>query len=175
MANSLLLELKKRLRGKVVIVGIGNTLRGDDGAGPELIKQLKNSKLSTLNSKLSLMDVGEVPENYLGKIAEHKPDTIMLVDAVDFGSPPGSVRIIEQDTLKEEGCSTHNASIKLTMEYLRTKTKSLVFLLGIQPMKNLQMASGLSEPVRQAIKRIERFFNEHIFPGDSSLESARKL
>ena len=157
MANSLLLELKKRLRGKVVIVGIGNTLRGDDGAGPELIKQLKNSKLSTLSSKLSLIDVGEVPENYLGKIAEHKPDTIILVDAVDFGSPPGSVRIIEQDTLKGESFSTHNASIKLTMKYLRTKTKSLVFLLGIQPMKNLQIGSGLSEPVKQAIRRIEEF------------------
>jgi len=157
MVNRPLLELKKRLRGKVVIVGIGNTLRGDDGAGPELIKQLKNSKLSTLSSKLSLIDVGEVPENYLGKIAEHKPDTIILVDAVDFGSPPGSVRIIEQDTLKEESFSTHNASIKLTMKYLRTKTKSLVFLLGIQPMKNLQIGSGLSEPVKQAIRRIEEF------------------
>jgi len=57
MANRLLLELKKRLGGRVVIVGIGNVLRGDDGAGPELIEQLKNSKLSTLKSKLSLIDV----------------------------------------------------------------------------------------------------------------------
>lgn len=157
MANRLLLELKKRLRGKVVIVGIGNTLRGDDGAGPELIKQLKNSKLSTLRSKLSLISVGEVPENYLGKIAEHNPDTIMLVDAVDFGSPPGSVRIVEQDALKEEGFSTHNASMKLTIKYLSRRTKSLVFLLGIQPMENLQMGSELSEPVKEAIRRIEGF------------------
>ncbi len=157
MTNRPLLELKKRLRGKVVIVGIGNTLRGDDGAGPELIKQLKNSKLSTLNSKLSLISVGEVPENYLGKIAEHKPDTIMLVDAVDFDSPPGSVRVIDQDTLKEESFFTHNASIKLTISYLRKKTKGLVFLLGIQPTKNLQMGSELSEPVKQAIRRIEQF------------------
>ena len=157
MANKLLLELKKRLRGKVVIVGIGNVLRGDDGVGPELIEQLKNSKLSTLKSKLSLIDVSEVPENYLGKIAEHKPDTIMLVDAVDFGSPPGSVRIIEQEALKEESLSTHSTSIKLTMKYLRTKTKSVVFLLGIQPTRNFQMGSRLSEPVKQAIRRIEEF------------------
>lgn len=158
MANSLLLKLKKRLRGKVVIVGIGNTLRGDDGAGPELIEQLKkNSKLSTLKSKLSLIEVGEIPENYLGKITEHKPDTIMLVDVVDFGSPPGSVRIIEPDALKEDGFSTHNASIKLIIKYLRTKTKTVVFLLGIQPTKNFETGSGLSEPVKQAIRRIEKF------------------
>jgi len=157
MANRLLLELKKRLGGKVVIVGIGNVLRGDDGAGPELIEQLKNSKLSTLKSKLSLIDVGEVPENYLGKITEHKPDTVMLVDAVDFGGSPGSVRIIEQDVLKEEGFSTHNASIKLIMKYLSTKTKSIAFLLGIQPAKNFQTGKTLSEPVKQAIRQIEKF------------------
>ncbi len=157
MANRPLLELKKRLRGKVVIVGIGNTLRGDDGAGPKLIEQLKNSQLLTLSSKLSLISVGEVPENYLAKIAEHKPDTIMLVDAVDFGSEPGSVRLIEQDTLKEESFFSHNASIKLIISYLRKTTKGLVLLLGIQPTKNLQMGSGLSEPVKQAIRRIEEF------------------
>ncbi len=157
MTNRPLLELKKRLRGKVVIVGIGNTLRGDDGAGPELIKQLKNSKPSTLNSKLSLISVGEVPENYLGKIAEHKPDTIMLVDAVDFDSPPGSVRIIDQDALKEQDFSTHSTSIKLIMKFLSSKTESVVFLLGIQPAKNLQVGSKLSEPVEQAIRQIEEF------------------
>ncbi len=157
MANSLLLKLKKRLRGKVVIVGIGNTLRGDDGAGPELIEQLKNSKLSTLKSKLSLIEVGEIPENYLGKITEHKPDTIMLVDVVDFGRSPGSVRIIEPDALKENGFSTHNTSIKLIIKYLRTRTKTAVFLLGIQPTKNFETGSGLSEPVKQAIRRIEKF------------------
>ncbi|MBA7619579.1 Hydrogenase 3 maturation protease [subsurface metagenome] len=155
MANRLLLKLKKRLRGKVVIVGIGNTLRGDDGAGPELIGRLKNAEFSTLNPKLSLIDVGEVPENYLGKIAEHNPDTIMLVDAVDFGSPPGSIRIIEQDALKEDGFSTHNASINLTIKYLRAKTESSVFILGIQPTRNLKMGSRLSEPVKQAVRRIE--------------------
>lgn len=172
MANSLLPELKKRLKGKVVVVGIGNTLRGDDGAGPELIRILKkhfscNVKCEMFNEKtvthytshitLFLMDVGEVPENYLGKIAEHRPDTIMLVDAVDFGSPPGSIRIIEKDALKEKGFCTHNASIKLIMEYLGTKTESIVFLLGVQPTKNFQTGSKLSEPVKQATRRMEQF------------------
>ena len=31
------------LKGKVLVVGIGNVLRGDDGAGPELLRELKNS------------------------------------------------------------------------------------------------------------------------------------
>jgi len=41
MTNQRMEVLKEKLKGKVVIVGIGNSLRGDDGAGPELIKSLK--------------------------------------------------------------------------------------------------------------------------------------
>ena len=33
--------LRTRLRGAVVIVGVGNTLRGDDGAGPLLVEMLR--------------------------------------------------------------------------------------------------------------------------------------
>ena len=150
----MLKQLKDRLKGKVVIVGIGNILRGDDGAGPELIKRLEFRKFSTLNSKLFLMDVGEVPENYLEKIARCNPDVILLVDAVNLESSPGSIKIVEQDAIRGEGLSTHNASLKLAIEYLKKETKADILLLGIQP-GNLKMNRGLSEPVKQALNRIE--------------------
>lgn len=142
-------QLKDRLKGKVVIVGIGNILRGDDGAGPELIKRCKMQGV-----RCKLMDVGEVPENYLEKIIEYNPDTILLVDAVDLGGSPGSIAIIGQDELEEKGLSTHNASIKLTMKYLRGETKAGLFLLGVQP-RNLKLGNGLSKPVKHALNRIE--------------------
>ena len=37
--------LKDILKGKVVIVGIGNTLKGDDGFGPAVIEQLRETPL----------------------------------------------------------------------------------------------------------------------------------
>ena len=154
-------QLKDRLKGKVVIVGIGNILRGDDGAGPELIKRLEFRKFSTLNSKLFLMDVGEVPENYLERIAGYKPDVILLVDVVDFKSSPGSIKVIGQDALRDEGFSTHNVSLKLAMKYLKEETKADVFMLGIQPKKlnpvrgKAPMDSELSGPVKKALNRIE--------------------
>ena len=61
--NKELAKLKNRLQGKALIVGIGNRLRGDDGVGPEII-----NRLSSPLPHLLLFDVGETPENYLGKI-----------------------------------------------------------------------------------------------------------
>lgn len=140
------------LKEKVVIVGIGNILRGDDGLGPELIRMLKGS--FPQEARFLLLDAGEAPENYLEKIVQYQPDTILLVDALDFAEPPGSIRIIDRSELQEVGFSTHNASIKLTMNYLNSRAKCDVLLLGIQPA-NLGMGSSLSEPIKLALGRVE--------------------
>lgn len=142
------------LKGKIVVVGIGNTLRGDDGAGPELIRKLKKSFPHSQPPPIYLIDAGEVPENYLQKISGYKPDTVLLVDAVDFRGRPGAVRIAEASAIRNDSVSTHNASLKLVMEYLEKETRADIFLLGIQP-GNLAFGSGLSEPVKQALDRIK--------------------
>jgi hydrogenase 3 maturation protease len=165
--NNIFFNIKKRLKGKIVIIGVGNYLRGDDGAGPEFILNLKarikRYENSTpppnslkLGDQLVLMNVQEVPENYLGKIIEHKPDTIVLVDAVDLGSPPGTIKIVEQNALLDEGFTTHNASLRLTIQYLKEISKANIFLLGIQP-ENINMNVRLSQPVIKAIKEIEEW------------------
>jgi len=131
-------------------VGIGNPLRGDDAAGPELIKELRNSLRCLL-----LLDVGEVPENYLEKIVKEKPNTIVLVDAVDLGAPPGTIRIIEEGDIRDESLSTHNVSLRLVAKYLQRETSADVFLLGIQP-KTIQFGKEISEPVRGGLEKIIR-------------------
>jgi len=132
----------------VLIVGIGNRLRGDDGVGPEIIERLKNSSPTLL-----LFDVGETPENYLEKIIKEKPNTIVLIDAVDLGAPPGTIKIIEKDDIRNESFSTHNMSLKLVVKYLQKETSADVFLLGIQP-KTTEFGKGISESVRESLGKI---------------------
>lgn len=145
-------------KGKIVIVGIGNSLRGDDGAGPELIRRLKKFQLPTSNSKLSLIDTGSVPENFLQKIVGERPDVILLVDTINLEKPAGSVEIIEAENLKEESFSTHNASLKLTIEYLKKETKAALFLLGIQP-KNIGFGQRISPEVEKSINSVITFLS----------------
>ncbi|MBU1124519.1 MAG: hydrogenase maturation protease, partial [Candidatus Omnitrophica bacterium] len=72
----MLAHLAEHLHGKTVIVGIGNTLRSDDGAGSLLAARIKDK------TSFQVFDTGSSPENYLGKIIREKPDTIILVDCV---------------------------------------------------------------------------------------------
>ena len=120
-------HLKTHLKGKVVILGIGNALRSDDGAGSILASRIKD-KVSHI-----VYDAGASPENYLSKIVKDKPDTLLIIDAADFGGKPGELNLLEQDDLKSVNIfSTHNTSISLTINYLRNNIKVDIITLVIQ-------------------------------------------
>lgn len=143
-------KLRKRLQNKVLVMGIGNRLRGDDGVGPEIVSRLKNRVHNLL-----LFDVGEVPENYLEKIASEKSNTIVLIDAVELGASPGKIKIVESEDIKDESLSTHKVSLKLVATYLRKRTSADVFLLGIQP-QNTKFGGEISDSVREALEKVVR-------------------
>ena len=137
--------LKSRLKGKVLILGVGNPLRGDDGAGPHLIEQL-NGKIDA-----ALLDCGEVPENFLGKIVELRPDTILIIETVHLGAPPGAAAIIDADDFDRMSSGyTHHASLWLSMNYLKIETGAEIFVLGIQPKKT-EFGIGISNEVKKTL------------------------
>jgi hydrogenase 3 maturation protease len=151
-------ELRSRLKGKVVIAGVGNSLRGDDGAGPRLIERLDSNTEKRRPKTLFLFNCREVPENYLGPISRVNPDTIVIIDSADFSLQPGEVKIIETGDIREGGLSTHNASLKLSLDFLKESTKADIFLLGIQP-KSRKLGEGLSLPVEKALNNLEQIFH----------------
>jgi hydrogenase 3 maturation protease len=139
------------LKGKVVIVGIGHPLRGDDALGPCLVKRLEGH-LDAL-----CIDAGSAPENYLGKIIKASADVVLFIDAVDFNKEPGYYKILEQEEILKTGLTTHDLSPRMLIEYLAAETKARIYLLGIQP-KDLGVGQELSEPVQKAISEIELLF-----------------
>ncbi len=147
-------HLKLHLAGKVVILGIGNSLRNDDGVGSILASRIKD-KLPYI-----VYDAGPSPENYLGKIIKDKPDNIVIIDAVDFGGKPGEFRIVEGEDIKTVNLfSTHNASISLTINYLQSNLKVDIIILIIQP-KNIAFGDNLSPQISETIKILEDWFVE---------------
>jgi hydrogenase 3 maturation protease len=141
--------LSKKLSGKVMIMGVGNTLRGDDGAGPYLINQLETQ----VNA--ALLDCGEVPENFLGKIAEIHPDHIIIIDAVDLRADPGVVAILDDGEFVSTGWSTHHASLKLFIDCLKADTGSNVLVIGIQP-KSTDFGSEMSAEVKETTTLLQQ-------------------
>ncbi len=118
----------KILRGKVAILGFGNRLWRDDGAGSVLAERLK-----ALHPEAPVFDGGMVPENFLEKVAAAEPDSILLVDAADFGGEPGQCRALAGEDLAFTGLSTHAGSPQMLAAYLEARTGAEVKMLAIQP------------------------------------------
>ena len=87
-------ELCDWLRGfeKLVVMGIGNPLRGDDFVGVEVARRLR--KLVSRESVI-IFECETVPENFLGKVEEAKPSHVLLVDAAAIGLEAGGVKLAD--------------------------------------------------------------------------------
>ena len=153
-----MVRLTSYLTGNVVILGIGNTLKLDDGAGVEVVRKLEilNTKYET-NSKfqiLKYLDGGSAPENLTGEIKKSKPDTLVIVDAVDFKGQPGEVRVIPEERVSDAGFTTHNMSMRTYINFLREDLPQLkVVIVGIQP-KTVAFGEGLSPEVEKGVEEI---------------------
>jgi len=147
LVYSMIDSLRGMLKGKVLILGIGNRFRGDDGAGPLLVDCLSGKVGETL------LDVGEEPLNYLGVIESSVPDTILVFDTAEMGEKPGSIRRVNLENLSLSGTvSTHSIPLQQILRLIETRTKSNILLFGVQP-RTLQLGNGMSPEVRGAVKR----------------------
>jgi len=147
-----LTHLKAHLKGKVIIVGIGNTLRNDDGFGSLLAARIKGKIPYTV------YDCGPSPENYLEKIIKEKPDSLVIVDAVDFGGRPGEIQAADADQVKTVNLfSTHNASITLTINYLQSQIPVDIIILMGQP-RSIAFGDTVSPEIVKSLAELEEWF-----------------
>jgi len=141
---------------KIVIVGIGNTLKGDDAFGPSFVGRLKNEQI-----RASCIDAGVSPENYAGKIIKEKPDIVLFVDAASLDLKPGECRLLNPDEILKSGFTTHDMSPGMFIEYLKTNTCAEIFLLGVQP-EDISLGSEMSEPVKKTLEDLLKTFKEEL-------------
>jgi hydrogenase 3 maturation protease len=150
-----LLAALGKLRGsKTVIVGIGNTLKGDDAVGPLICEQLRDVGLSA-----ELIDAGTVPENYIGKIIRKAPQNLVIIDAVDFAAPAGTISLFETEQLSSLAFSTHAPSPRLFVDMIKNEIEMEVYFIGVQP-EHVGLGQPLSSRVSQALKRLKAVLTE---------------
>ena len=126
-ADELKSQLQAKLNGKVVLLCVGSTSRGDDIFGPLVAKRLAGKVAA------EVIDAENVPENYLGKIAKLDPDVVLLIDSAHFAGQPGQIRLLDPQELNESSFSTHSASLKLIENFFQMECQSKVLLLAAQP------------------------------------------
>ena len=139
--------LAERLTGRVVLVGIGNPLLGDDVAGCLVARGVEGTP------GIDVVESDDVPERDVLRIADAHPDVVVLVDAVDLGAPAGSVAVLEPDALAGYAPTTHRVPLSLIATLIRRAAAAEVLVLAIQP-RQMTPGAGVSPEVARSVEAL---------------------
>lgn len=122
--------------GALLILGIGNTLSGDDGLGVHAIQALRRPEiLAGLPPDVELLDGGTAGLALLPAISDAR--ALVIIDAVDVSAEPGSVHVLTGADLYASlvRLSVHQAGAAdlLAAARLTGTLPKLVVIAGIQP------------------------------------------
>jgi len=127
---------------KRVLLGVGNRLSRDDGAGPALAERLAGSEWIAVDCGTSL-------ENAAGIVSRERPDLLVIADAARMGLPPGTARRLPASAADRMLASTHGLPISFFLERLGSAARRTE-VLGIEPA-DLSFGEGLSPVVASAV------------------------
>ena len=135
------------------MLGLGNSLLSDDGAGIHALATLERS--GKLPPGVRLIDGGTAGPDLLPPVAGC--DSLLVLDAVDVGGQPGDVVRLDLEggagragprTIHEVGLETLLQDLALLGEFPRRAV-----LFGIQPA-SLSPGTGLSRPVGRGLETL---------------------
>ncbi len=136
---------------KVLILGLGNILLGDEGLGIRALKELEEDFI--FEEGTELLDGGTGAFFLLPYL--EKTDYLLVIDAIKTGASPGSVIFesiekLPQETL--EKLSLHEVSLLDLLHLLEFKGKKLekIVIAGIEP-KRLEVGTSLSSEVEKSL------------------------
>lgn len=137
-----------------VLLCVGNSMMGDDGAGPLLAETCAANP----TGGWVVIDGGSAPENDVVAIRELRPDRLLIVDATDMGLSPGEIRIVDPDDIAEMFMmTTHNMPLNYLIEQLKEDVGEVIFL-GIQP-DIVGFYYPMTEPIKDAVAEVYRRLN----------------
>jgi hydrogenase 3 maturation protease len=132
-----------------VILTVGNSMMGDDAAGPLLSGLLRSSPAAGWQ----VVDGGSAPENVLHRIRAVGPERVVVVDATEMELAPGEVRLVDDRFIAEQFIfTTHDLPLSFLIAALR-ESVGQVYLLGIQPAL-VAFGYPVSAAVEQAVANI---------------------
>ncbi len=153
------MELLRFLRRRVLIVGCGNELFGDDGFGPAVIREIERRGWE--HPDVEVLDAGSgAPQNVFSLIDEDsRVEYMVVVDAVDVGAEPGTLLEFGPEDLDPDRrvvpVDAHGWSVESALLDLNERVGIDFRILGCQ-VKELpipEVRPGLSDPVRKAVPK----------------------
>ena len=137
---------------KLLFVGLGNEICGDDSAGLVLLKMLEKRKEFGDSHFIS---AGTTPENHIQEMISTEAKAVVFIDAVRMNKKPGTIEIIDRDKISKHNFSTHSYSVTLIESFLSANGFRSFYYLGIEPL-----TTKIGEPISGIINEsLVMFFN----------------
>lgn len=139
---------------KILILGIGNILLGDEGVGVRVVEELE--RRYRLPPDVVALDGGTSGMDLLNPIAE--AGVLIVADAVRTGNPPGSVIRLDGNDVPaffRTKLSPHQVGIAdvLAAAQLTERVPAKVTLFGVEP-ENMDLGLELSDTVRPQVDKV---------------------
>ena len=154
------------MSNKIAIIGIGNTLRRDDGIGiiilESLLKLYKREDIDYFN-------FGSASFDLLHRIKSYH--SVLLIDGINADFHPAKLKISELKNidykLEDTLTSTHELNLKSIFEFSKKlDIKTRIYLAGIQ-IEDTSFKEGLSETLEQKkediLKEIVKFIDKTFY------------
>lgn len=140
----------------LTILGMGNILCGDDGFGCHVAASLQEKYSWPEN--VAVIDGGT--QGQLLPSILHSSDKLLLIDAADFGNPPGHIFECANDEIPKWlgvcKLSAHQGSLAecLALAQLKSWLPQELHLIGLQPCQT-EFGSPLSSAAIEALPKAE--------------------
>jgi hydrogenase maturation protease len=146
---------------KTVVIGIGNLLRCDDGAGVHVVNFLKstNTKVDAHDLTMGSIDIIELIRGY---------DRAYIIDAIKTGAEPGTVFKINIHHNEEPPVihSSHGVdlftTLKLAEELYPEELPNEIIVFGIEAQDLITLNMECTEPVRKGVEQVAQYIQNHL-------------
>ena len=142
------------MHGTTLILGIGNILWADEGFGVRAVETI--ARLYEFPEDVAVVDGGTQGIYLLEHV--QKAQTLVIFDAVDYGLPPATIRLIEGDAvpnyLGAKKVSLHQTGFQEVLATAEMLGHSIadILLVGVQPVQIEDFGGSLHPQVRDCIR-----------------------
>lgn len=152
-----ILDLEEELRTwlrpatKVVVAGIGNSIRTDDYVGVKVVEDLQGK----VSEAVHLIECETVPESFVDEIVHLRPSHVLLVDAAVLGLRPGTAHLyMAEEVMNVPTISSHTLPLRVFCDYVKLLTGARIALILIEP-QNTDFGEGMTPEVQEAVERVK--------------------
>jgi hydrogenase maturation protease len=146
------------MKNRILLMGLGNILLRDEGVGVHVVHHLRERY--HFNPPIEIVDGGTLGLDLLPFL--EKCDSVLFVDAIDFGKEPGYVGEIEDGDIPsaiQTRLSVHHIGLSdllLAARWVDMKPGHIC-LIGIQPESlamGLELSGLIKDKMEELVERV---------------------